>query len=178
VVGADMHQLDFKNTQGAGETRIAAAAGVPPVIVGLSEGLQGSSLNSGNYAMARRRLADGTLRPLWRNMAASIATIIDVPADAELWYDDRDVAFLREDVKDAAEIARTEAETIRQLVDAGYEPDSVVAAILNGDWKALVHSGLYSVQLQAPGTSSTPALPAPSTNGNGASLPTAAGSNP
>jgi hypothetical protein len=38
VVGADLKQIDFKVTQGAGETRIAAAAGVPPVIVGLSEG--------------------------------------------------------------------------------------------------------------------------------------------
>jgi phage portal protein BeeE len=31
---ADMRQLDFKITQGAGETRICAAGGVPPIIVG------------------------------------------------------------------------------------------------------------------------------------------------
>ena len=31
---ANLKELDFKSTQGAGETRIAAAAGVPPVIVG------------------------------------------------------------------------------------------------------------------------------------------------
>ena len=43
VVGADMKQVDFKDVQGAGETRIAAAAGVPPVIVGLSEGLQAAT---------------------------------------------------------------------------------------------------------------------------------------
>jgi len=39
VVGSNLRQIDFKTTQGAGETRIAAAAGIPPVIVGLSEGL-------------------------------------------------------------------------------------------------------------------------------------------
>jgi hypothetical protein len=65
VVGADLKQLDFKVTQGAGETRIAAAAGVPPVIVGLSEGLQAATYS--NYSQARRRFADGTMRPLWRN---------------------------------------------------------------------------------------------------------------
>ena len=59
VVGNTMEQIDFRAVQGAGETRIAAAAGTPPVIVGLSEGLQGSSLNAGNYGASRRRMADG-----------------------------------------------------------------------------------------------------------------------
>jgi phage portal protein BeeE len=49
VVGSDMKQVDFKVTQGAGETRIAAAAGIPSSVVGFSEGLQGSSLNAGNF---------------------------------------------------------------------------------------------------------------------------------
>jgi hypothetical protein len=39
ITTADMRQLDFKVTQGAGETRLCAAGGVPPIIVGLSEGL-------------------------------------------------------------------------------------------------------------------------------------------
>ncbi|MFH9816146.1 phage portal protein [Streptomyces sp. NPDC017230] len=152
VAGKDLHQLDFKATQGAGETRMAAAAGVPSVIVGFSEGLAGSSLNAGNYASSRRRFADGTMRPLWRNAAGSLAEIIDVPAGAELWYDDRDIAFLREDRQAAAEIQGLQSRTIRALVDAGYEPDSVVAAVLAEDYSLLRHSGLYSVQLQAPGS--------------------------
>jgi hypothetical protein len=61
VVGANLQQLDFKVTQGAGETRIAAAAGVPPIIVGLSEGLQAATYS--NYGQARRAFADGTMRP-------------------------------------------------------------------------------------------------------------------
>lgn len=39
VVGVDLNSIDFKGVRAGGETRIAAAAGVPPVIVGLSEGL-------------------------------------------------------------------------------------------------------------------------------------------
>lgn len=158
VVGADLRQLDFKSTQGAGETRLAAAAGVPPVIVGFSEGLAGSSLNEGNFKAARRRFADGTLRPLWRNAAGSLATLVDVPADAELWYDERDISFLREDRGDAAQIQASKATTIRQLVDAGYKPASVILAVENDDFSLLEHSGYYSVQLQA--LAPAPALPA------------------
>jgi phage portal protein BeeE len=162
VVGADMKQLDFKATQGAGESRLAAAAGVPSVIVGFSEGLQGSSLNAGNYASSRRRFADGTLRPLWRNAAGSLATLVSVQGGAALWYDDRDIAFLREDRKDAAEIQGAQAQTIRTLVDAGYEPASVVAAVEAEDYRLLKHTGYYSVQLQELGAGTAPnANPAP-----------------
>lgn len=156
----DLRQLDFKNTQGAGESRLAAAAGVPSTIVGFSEGLQGSSLNAGNYSSARRRFADATMRPLWRNVAGSLASLVEVPEGAELWFDDRDIAFLRDDRKDTAEIQQAKAAAIRQLVDAGYDPKSVVAAIEAEDMTLLTHTGLYSVQLQPPGTAA-PAGDAP-----------------
>lgn len=146
----DLRQLDFKNTQGAGESRLAAAAGVPSTIVGFSEGLQGSSLNAGNYGSARRRMADGTMRPLWRNVAGSLASLIDVPSGAQLWFDDRDIAFLRDDRKDSAEIQQSKASSIRQLLDAGFLADSVVAAIESEDFTLLNHSGLFSVQLMPP----------------------------
>jgi phage portal protein BeeE len=151
VVGANLKELEFKVTQGHGETRIAAAAGVPPVIVGLSEGLAAATYS--NYAQARRRLADGTMHPLWGNAAGSFETIVPPPDEgARLWYDARDVPFLREDSKDAAEIAKTQATTIRTLVDAGYTPESVSKAVLSGDYGLLEHSGLYSVQLQPAGS--------------------------
>jgi len=159
VVGADLRQLDFKATQGAGETRLAAAAGVPPVIVGFSEGLAGSSLNEGNFKAARRRFADGTLRPLWRNAAGSLAALIAVPADAELWYDERDIAFLREDRGDAATIQQSKAQTIRTLVEAGYKPESVIRAVEADDFSLLVHSGYVSVQLQQIGAAPKPDQP-------------------
>jgi phage portal protein BeeE len=156
LAGANLQQLDFKATQGAGESRLAAAAGVPSVIVGFSEGLQGSSLNAGNYSSSRRRFADGTLRPLWRNAAGSLATLVPPQPGAELWYDDRDIAFLREDRRDAADIQNKQAVTIRQLVDAGYEPASVIAAVQAEDFSLLTHTGLFSVQLQPPSNGTDP----------------------
>jgi phage portal protein BeeE len=159
VVGADLKQLDFKATQGAGETRIAAAAGVHPTIVGLSEGMQGSSLNAGNFGQARRLLAEGTLSMLWRNASASMASIVPPPRGSELACDTRDVPFLREDQRDAAAIQQVKAQTIRTLIDAGFEPESVVAAVDADDRSLLVHSGLYSVQLQPPGIGQAPNTP-------------------
>lgn len=162
VVGSSFREMDFAKVQGAGETRIAAAAGVPPVIVGLSEGLAAATYS--NYSQARRRFADGTMHPLWANAAGSLARLVRVQqlGGARLWYDARDVPFLREDRKDAAEIQASQAQTIRTLVDAGFTPDSVRRAVDAEDWSLLVHTGLFSVQLWKPGTpGQNPALPAP-----------------
>lgn len=162
VVGHDFLQMDFANTQGRDETRIASAAGVPPVVVGLKESLAGSSLNAGNFSAARRSFADGTMRPLYRSAAAALETIVPAPrgkGDSKLWYDDSQVAFFREDRADAAEIQQTQAATISSYIQAGFEPESVIAAVEAEDRSLLKHSGLYSVQLQPAGTSVTSVPP-------------------
>ncbi len=161
TVGADMKQVDFAAVQGHGETRICAAARVPPIIVGLSEGLDSATYS--NYGQARRAFADLTMRPLWRNIAGSLARIVDVPASADLWYDDRDIPFLQEDMQDAATIQQTQAITIRELINAGYDPDSVIKAVTGADFSLLKHTGLLSVQLQEPGANPD----APASNGTG-----------
>jgi len=152
IVGADFAQLAMKATQGTSESRIAAAAGVPASYVGISEGLAGSSLNSGNYGAARRRFGDGTIRPLWRAAASALETLVPPPAGSRLYYDDRDVSFLQEDVMDSAEIRARDASTIGALIIAGFEPSSAVDAVNAGDMTLLVHTGLVSVQLTAPGS--------------------------
>jgi hypothetical protein len=55
------------------------------------------------------------MRPMWRDFAHSLSTIVQVPSDSELWYDDRDIPFLQEDVKDEAEIQQVQAVTITTL---------------------------------------------------------------
>lgn len=167
VVGADFKGMDLKSVQGAGETRIAAAAGVHPVIVGLSEGLSGSSLNAGNYSQARRRFADATMAPLWQNAAGSLQRIIPRPPGSRLWYDTRDVAFLREDAKDAADIELTKSSTVSQYVREGFTPDSAVAAVEAQDIKLLEHTGNVSVQLQPAGQDGQKAIESGSTNDDG-----------
>jgi hypothetical protein len=156
-VGADMQEADFKGIQGAGETRICMAAGVPPVIAGSSEGL--ASATYSNYKQALRRLNDLTMRPLWGGVSCALAPIVDVPESSELWYDDREIRALDEDSKDAAEILQVNAQTIKGLTEAGFDPQSVVDAVISGDFERLSHTGLLSVQMQAPGSQ------APSSNG-------------
>lgn len=152
VVGSDLKQLDFKATQGAGETRIAMLGRVPAPLLQISEGLAGSSLNAGNFGMARRIFADSWVYPTLQDLSAALAPIVRVPSDAELWTDTADIPLLREDAKDAAEIAQTDANTITALVRDGFTPESAKAAVIGRDMTLLVHSGLVSVQLQVPGS--------------------------
>jgi phage portal protein BeeE len=149
VAGADLRQLDFRATQGAGETRICAAGGVPPIIVGLSEGL--ASATYSNYGMARRKFGDHWARPTWRSACAALSALLDVPDRAELWYDDNDIAFLREDQKDQAAIIKEQILAIEAGTRAGFTPQTVMAAVAANDLSLMEHTGLYSVQLQEPG---------------------------
>src|SRR5258706_7997150 len=79
VVGKDFQQLDFAVTQGHGESRLAAAAGVPASWVGFSEGLKGSALNAGNFQSARRRFSDGTMMHLWTEAAQALNSVVPNP---------------------------------------------------------------------------------------------------
>ena len=163
VVGSNFQELALNAVQSAGETRIAAAAGVPASVVGLAEGLKGSALNAGNYSASRRRLSDGTMRPMWRSAAGALSVLVKPDPGSRLWYDDRDVSFLQEDVTDAAAILEQNAKTILVLVQAGYTPDSIVSAVSTGDMNRLEHTGLMSVQLQSPAEDGI-TLPAPPAN--------------
>lgn len=159
AVGLDFKAMDFKGIQGIGETRIAAAAGVPPIIAGFSEGL--ASATYSNYGMARRKFGDHWARPQWRSFAAAVEKLLTRPSGraVRLWYDDRDIAFLREDQGDEANIRQTVASTIETLVRTGYAPDAAVAYANTGNPDTLIgqHSGLMSVQLVPPGTGADPA---------------------
>jgi HK97 family phage portal protein len=149
VVGSNFNDLAMNATMSQGETRIAAAAGVPASILGLSEGLKGSALNAGNYAATRRRFTDATIRPLWRACAGALETLIVPPTGQRLWYDDSDVAFLQADMQDAASVRQADAATMQQLVIAGFDPESIVTAITTSDWSNLEHTGLVTIQLQS-----------------------------
>jgi phage portal protein BeeE len=158
-VGANLRQIDFKVTQGAGETRIAADAGVPPIIVGLSEGLAAATYS--NYGQARRAFSDSTMWDLWGNIAGSLEVIVPPPSNSRLWVDTRHIPFLQEDQKDAVIVQQGQAATIKSLIDSGFEAESVITAVTSGDMSRLSHTGLFSVQLQAPGSTKMPVGEAP-----------------
>ena len=148
---ATFQQLELKATQGAGESRIAATAGIHPAIAGFSEGLAGSSLNAGNFGAARRLVGDITLHKLWQDACDTLASFVEVPDGKELWIRERAIPFLREDAKDAAEIFAVDAQSATVLVREGYEPESVTPAVAQRNILLLKHSGALSVQLQEPG---------------------------
>jgi phage portal protein BeeE len=150
-VGLSFEAMQYTELQGEAETRIAALTGMHPVVAALSEGLQGASLNVGNFSSARRLVADATLRPLWRDIAGALGTIVPPLPGTRLWYDDRDVPFLRDDVSDRAKVVEAEARTIGELIRDGFTPASAIDAVVaGGDWTRLAHTGLTSVQLQPP----------------------------
>jgi phage portal protein BeeE len=152
VIGANMQQADFRAVQGAGETRISVLSRVPAPLLGISEGLAGSSLNAGNFAAARRMFGDSWIFPTLQNLASTLAPLVAVPGGAELWPDTGDMPVLREDAKDAAEIQQIQATTITTLVKDGFSPESSIAATISQDMTQLQHTGLVSVQLQPPRT--------------------------
>lgn len=154
VVGADLKQMDFKAVQGGGETRIALLSRVPAPLLGIAEGLAGSSLNAGNFGMARRIFADSWIYPTLQDIASTLSTIMTVPSDAELWFDTADMPLLREDARDAADIEGIKATTICKYVQDGFTPESAVAAVIGQNVNLLKHTGLVSVQLLPPGMGS------------------------
>lgn len=149
VVGSDFKAMTFTELQAADENRICAASGVPPVIVGLKEGLSAATYS--NYAQAMRLLADQRLRPWWRNAASCLETLVTPPTGARLWYDDRDIPALRQDALEESQVLAQNSAAINSLIGAGYEPGSVVAAISANDLTLLTHTGWLSVQLWKPG---------------------------
>jgi 2'-5' RNA ligase/phage portal protein BeeE len=151
VIGSTLKDMDYAVVQGRAESRLASAAGVHPTVVGFSEGLQGSSLNAGNFQAARRLFGEKTLTHLWGNAAASLQSIVRPPdSRASLWYDSR-IPFMREDAADLAAIQVQQAQAIGALVKDGFTPESAVAAITKNDLGLLEHTGLTSVQLLPPG---------------------------
>lgn len=161
TVGLGLRDIDFKSIQGAGETRVLIASRVPAVIAGISEGLAGSSLNQGNYGMARRQFGDMFLRPQWRDACGALAKLVPAPAGSRLWFDPSVVSFLQEDEKDAADIMQVKAGAVRQFIEAGFDADSAVSAVAANDERLLKHTGMVSVQLQDPTKAPSPTNPLP-----------------
>jgi phage portal protein BeeE len=152
VVGSNLAEIDFRAIQAGGETRLSVLSRVPAAILGIFDGLQGSSLNSGNFSAARRLFGDSWIFPTLQDLASTLAPLVNVAEPNELWFDTADMPILREDAKDAADIEAVKATTITTLVKDGFSPESSIAAVMSQDMTLLQHTGLVSVQLQPPRT--------------------------
>lgn len=159
MIGNSFEQMSFAAVQAAGENRIAAAAGVPGIVVGLKEGLDAASYS--NYAQAMRRFADITMRPNWRSACGALSKLVDVPLGARLWYDTTDIAALREGEGERAKTAHTMAVAAGELIRAGFDPATVGPALIAGDFNLLSHTGAIPTALypegKAPASGGSPA---------------------
>ena len=167
AISADMQQMDFIQTGAHGEQRICAAGQVPGLLIGLEAPYTRSSLSSDSYEAAKSRFIDMTMRPLWRNLSQTYSVLVPKLRNARLWYDARDVAFLKSDVLKTAQIQQVQAATAASYIQAGFEPGSVTLAIRENDMSLLKHTGLTSVQLLPPGTQHQQGGAEPASNGGG-----------
>ena len=156
VVGADMKQLDFKVTQGLARPHRRRRRR-SPVIVKAIRGLDASTYS--NYGQARRKFADGWARPQWRMAAGALASIVQAPPARGSGTTTATSRSSKRTRRTPRTSSSTDSQSVRQLTDGGYTPESVVKAIDARDITLLEHTGLVPVQLQAPG-SEAPALPA------------------
>ena len=153
VVGSSLKDLDLSAITGGIEARIAVRSRVPATLLGTREGQQGSALNAGNYAQVRRMWADAWLTPYADILCGALERVVPPPQSfVELTYQRDRILFLQEDEADTASIQQSQAVTMRQLVEAGYEPQSVTEAVTTNDMTKLRHTGNVSVQLQPPGS--------------------------
>jgi phage portal protein BeeE len=134
VIGSNLSQMDFSGVQQGGVERILAAAGVPPLVVGL-EPVKGAGKS---YESVVRRFADLTLRPLWRSMCGALEMIVPgVAAGTRLWVDTGDIAALQDGQQVKAQVVLIKGQALLALDQAGYTPDSAVAAVESGDMTLL-----------------------------------------
>jgi phage portal protein BeeE len=130
VAGSTLEQLQYTAVQGAGETRICAAAMVPAEVIGI----EGARAASGNYELAIRRFADLWARPHWRMACAVLQHLLpDVTPPTRLWYDVSDIAALREGELARGQTVLVKAQAVASFVTAGYTRESAVAAADSGD---------------------------------------------
>lgn len=141
-VGANMQQVAFDVVQAAGENRVAVAAGVPSVVLGIKEGAAQATYN--NYGQALQHFSNFTVQHLWVHAAAALEALVPVPAGWQLAFGTGEIPALQSDQKADADILEVQAVTMRELLDAGFEAASVIEAVTTGDLTGLRHTGLVS----------------------------------
>lgn len=145
VIGSALKDVDTEHVRQQIHADLCMAAGIPPMAAGIQTGTYANTKES------NRAFADVKGRFLWLALVEALRPVIPAPAGTELWYDVSGVSALQSDALDDAEVLARQAQTMRTLVDGGFDPMSVVGAVSTGDLATVSHSGLVSVQLLPPG---------------------------
>lgn len=123
TLGLNLGELEFPDLRTISESRICAAFGVPPILVGAKVGLDRSTF--ANYAEARRSFWEETLMPLQKRFTQRIVKELMPrvegvrPRRSVVRFDNSDVLALKESEKDRWDSAllavRAGAITINQF---------------------------------------------------------------
>jgi HK97 family phage portal protein len=149
----DMALPDLRNLT---ESRICAAFGVPPIVVGANVGLEHATYS--NYAEAKESFWEETLMPAYNRIAAFLTRSLRNTVEfrgMEFAFDFSNVRALAEDRADTADEQKVRAEAASILIRAGYSPDSVSVAMNLPE--GLEHTGVV------PTSAPPPTLNAPKT---------------
>lgn len=136
-----MGEMALPDLRNLTESRICAAFGVPPIIVGAKVGLDSATYS--NYGQAKESFWEETLLPAYNRAAAFFTRALrDTPdfRGMEFAFDFSQVRALADDVKQQAEVQQINANTASILIKAGYEPDSVTDVLKLPE--GLVHTGM------------------------------------
>jgi HK97 family phage portal protein len=106
--GAPLKDLDWPGLSALSETRICAAFGVPPILIGLRSGLDASTYS--NYEQALKSFAHGTMLPTWFMLSAGLTRGLltdegETDGTTEVYHDTDEVKALQEDMDKQAERA-------------------------------------------------------------------------
>ena len=104
---APLKDLDWPGLTTLSETRICAAFGIPPIVLGLRAGLEHATYS--NYREAEKAFYRGTVNALWRfignELTRSLIWLEDDDSETIIKFNTSHVKQLQEDEKEAADRA-------------------------------------------------------------------------
>lgn len=129
-LGSGLDDLELESLRDLVESRICAAFGVPPILVGANVGLKRSTY--ANYEEARESFWQETLLPLYRRIGDFMTKLVAEEweiSGQEVGWDFSEVAALQESEQEKAEAFRTKATSAAVLINAGFERAAVLEAV-------------------------------------------------
>lgn len=128
-VAPNIGDMDASTITAQTETRICAALGVPPILIGLQSGLDASTYS--NYAQAREAFWDETVTPLVHRLEAFFERVLELPEseDGEIEVE-ADLSVVKAYAEDAEAVSKRTVEQYQSGVitlnearaKLGYEP--------------------------------------------------------
>lgn len=143
-VTPNMKDMALADLRDLTESRICAALGVPPILVGVTAGLKRATYS--NYAQAKESFWEETMLPLYKRIAAFLTRALSAERDMTgltMDFDFSEVRALQKDEKEQAEREKILADAAGSYLRSGWTPESIKEALNLPE--ALEHSGFVPV---------------------------------